>query len=693
MQLERKNEKKGSTSGIKKDIIIKNFPHIIHGADYNPDQWQDRPDILKEDMRLMKLANCNEMSVGIFAWSALEPEEGKFDFSFLDKAMDDIYDAGGRVILATPSGARPAWLAQKYPEVLRVRPDGIRNEFGARENHCYTSPIYREKVRIINEKLAERYAEHPALIAWHISNEYCGECHCPLCRAAFREWLKAKYGTLERLNREWWSAFWSHTFTDWEQIVPPGPLGDKGLHGLNIDWRRFVTHQTVDFMNAEINAVRKYTPDIPVTSNLMGFFDELDYRRFAKSLDFISWDAYPQWRGNDKNDISAAIGAAMAHDLMRSLKKRPFFLMESTPSLVNWHEYNKLKRPGMNELSSFQAVAHGADSVQYFQWRKSRGSSEKFHGAVVDHEGSENTRVFKEVSALGNRLKGLDFIVGTMPEAETAILYDWDNRWALEGAEGFAKNDKKTMQTLESYYSALWKRGINTDIIGAEDDFSNYKLIIAPMRYAVSAPLGEKLDNFVKNGGTLLFTYISAMVNENDLCYLGGFPGAGLRKVFGIWNEEIDTLYPEDSNTVRTNDGKEYKVVDYCELIHTEGAEVLARYTEDFYADMPGLTVNGYGSGKAYYQAFRDDGTFADMLVSRLLKECGISGAFDGELPEGVTAHSRTDEDGTYVFIQNFTTEEKTVKTEYRWINAENGHSIKDKLTVSSYQTLILLQK
>ena len=213
------------------------------------------------------------------------------------------------------------------------------------------------------------------------------------------------------------------------------------------------------------------------------------------------------------------------------------------------------------------------------------------------------------------------------------------------------------------------------------------------MRYTVSAALGEKIDDFVKNGGTLLFTYISAMVNENDLCYLGGFPGSGLRKVFGIWNEEIDTLYPEDSNTVRTNDGKEYKVVDYCELIHTEGAEVLARYTEDFYANMPALTVNSYGSGKAYYQAFRDGGAFADMLVSELLKECGIGGAFDGELPEGVTAHSRTDGENTYVFIQNFTTEKKTIKTECHWMNAENGHSIKDEFTVSSYQTLILLQK
>ncbi len=672
-----------------KDIILRNYPHMIHGADYNPDQWQDRPDILKEDMRLMKLAGCNEMSVGIFAWSRLEPQEGVFDFSFLDKAMDDIYAPGGRVILATPSGARPAWLSQKYPEVLRVGTDRIRNEFGERHNHCYTSPIYREKVRIINEKLAERYANHPALIAWHISNEYGGECHCPLCRAAFREWLKLKYGTLDNLNREWWTAFWSHTFTDWEQIISPGPLGDSDLLGLTLDWKRFVTEQTADFMSAEIAAVRKFTPNIPVTANLMGFYNGLDYRRLSKKIDFVSWDAYPKWRGNDKSDISVAINASMTHDLMRSLKKRPFFLMESTPSLVNWHEYNKLKRPGMNELSSLQAVAHGADSVQYFQWRKSRGSSEKFHGAVVDHVGTENTRVFKEVAALGSRLKGLDFIVGTMPDAKAALLYDWDDRWALENSQGFARYDKKIIPTLQSYYGALWKRGIDTDIIGAEDCFDGYRLIIAPMRYSVSAALGEKLKKFVENGGTLLFTYISAMVNENDLCYLGGFPGAGLSEVFGIWNEEIDTLYPGEKNSVKLGD-EEYAATDYCELIHTNTAEVLAVYSQDFYSGMPALTVNKYGKGRAYYQAFRDEGEFTDRLVSQLLKECSIGSVFDGELPEGVTAHARTDGDSTYAFIQNFTYSEKTLETKTEWLNAESGEKINGSIVLKPLQTLIL---
>lgn len=672
-----------------KDIILRNYPHMIHGADYNPDQWQDRPDILKEDMRLMKLAGFNEMSVGIFAWSCLEPQEGVFDFSFLDKAMDDIYAAGGRVILATPSGARPAWLSQKYPEVLRVGTDRIRNEFGERHNHCYTSPIYREKVRIINEKLAERYANHPALIAWHISNEYGGECHCPLCRAAFREWLKLKYGTLDNLNHEWWTAFWSHTFTDWEQIISPGPLGDSDLLGLTLDWKRFVTDQTTDFISAEIAAVRKFTPNIPVTANLMGFYNGLDYRRLSKKIDFVSWDAYPKWRGNDKSDISVAINASMTHDLMRSLKKRPFFLMESTPSLVNWHEYNKLKRPGMNELSSLQAVAHGADSVQYFQWRKSRGSSEKFHGAVVDHVGTENTRVFKEVAALGSRLKGLEFIVGTMPDAKAALLYDWDNRWALDNSQGFARYDKKIIPTLQSYYGALWKRGIDTDIIGAEDCFDGYRLIIAPMRYSVSAALGEKLKKFVENGGTLLFTYISAMVNENDLCYLGGFPGAGLSEVFGIWNEEIDTLYPGEKNSVKLGD-EEYAATDYCELIHTNTAEVLAVYSQDFYSGMPALTVNKYGKGRAYYQAFRDEGEFTDRLVSELLKECEIGSVFDGELPEGVTAHGRTDGDSTYAFIQNFTYSEKTLETKTEWLNAESGEKINGSIVLKPLQTLIL---
>lgn len=676
---------------MKKTYINENFKHMLHGGDYNPDQWQTYPEILEEDMRLMKLANCNEMTVGIFAWAALEPEEGKFDFSFLDKAINDVYANGGRIVLATPSGARPAWLSQKYPEVLRTRENGIKNTHGRRHNHCYTSPIYREKVEIINRRLAERYGDHPAVIAWHLSNEYGGCCYCDLCKNAFRQWLQNKYGTLDELNHQWWTAFWAHTYTDWNQIDPPSYIGETCTHGLDLDWKRFITHQTIDFMKHEIRPLKEVNPDIPVTTNMMGFYPELDYHEFAKELDFISNDIYPKWRA-DASDVEIASESAAIHDLMRCLKHQSFMLMESTPSCVNWHPYNKLKRPGMHMLASLQTVAHGADSIQYFQWRKSRGSSEKFHGAVVDHVGNEHTRVFQEVSALGARLKQLDDIVGTHTVSRVAMLYDWSNRWALDNAQGFQFKDKKYMETFFKHYHALWKRGVNTDVIGWHDDFSKYDIILAPMMYMVSETNIDKIETYVKNGGTILGTYTTGMVGENDLVHLGGFPGGKLKDVFGIWNEEIDTIYPEESNSVES-DGVFYKAVDYCEIIHPSSAKVLATYTQDFYSGSPAATVNHYGQGSAYYIAFRDTGDFSDSLIEKMLKKHNITSDFDGVLPNGVTSHSRTDGENLYVFLENYNGQSVKLSTEHQWKKVENKRDVSGEIHLAPYEVLILTKK
>lgn len=632
---------------------------LWHGADYNPDQWQNRPDILSEDLRLMKDAACNVMTVGIFAWSALEPEEGRFTFDWLDRTLDRLAEGGIFAVLATPSGARPPWLARKYPEVLRVTDDRRRELYGLRHNHCFTSPVYREKCRIINTLLAERYKAHPALLAWHVSNEYGGTCHCPLCEAAFRKWLRARYGSLETLNEQWWNAFWSHTVTDWEQIESPSPLGEKAVHSLNLDWRRFTTSQTVDFFKAEAEPLRRITPDVPVTTNFMGIYYDLDYWRLAPEVDIVSWDSYPQW-GKPGGDWREAVGVSFVHDIYRSFKGgRPWMLMESTPSMTNWSEVCKPKRPGMHRLASLQAIAHGSDTVQYFQWRKSRGSAEKFHGAVVDHCGHEKTRVFRDVAEVGHMLEKLAPVAGTSIKPEVAVVFDWENRWAINDSQGLLRRDKGYEATCVQHYRPFWKRGIPCDVIESGCDFSKYRLVVAPMLAMLKPGVAERLEDFVRAGGTLVTTYWSGTVNENDLCFLGGFPGP-LRKLLGIWAEEIDALYPEETNAVVSVEGNSlgltgsFEARELCELIHAEGAEVLATYGADFYAGRPALTEHRFGQGSTFHIASRNDDSFTDSLFVALAERLGLRHAIAAPLPEGVTAQMRTDGESDFVFLLNF---------------------------------------
>lgn len=566
---------------------------LLHGADYNPEQWENYPGIIDDDIAMMKQVKCNVMSVGIFSWAKLEPQEGVYRFDWLDEVIDKLYRQGIAVFLATPSGARPAWMSQRYPEVLRVGRDRVPALHGGRHNHCLSSPVYRDKVAKINTLLAERYGHHPAVIGWHISNEYSGECHCDRCQQAFRNWLQARYQTLDNLNHAWWSDFWSHTYSDWSQIESPAPQGEVSIHGLNLDWRRFNTAQATDFCAQEIVPLKRVNPAIPVTTNFMEYFYDYDYWQLSRVLDFISWDSYPMWH-RDKDDATLACYIAMFHDLMRSLKQgKPFVLMESTPSVTNWQPLSKLKKPGMHILSSLQAVAHGADAVQYFQWRKSRGSVEKFHGAVVDHVGHVDTRVGREVAQLGQILSQLDAVAGSRVEAQVAILFDWESRWAMDDAQGPRNAGLEYEKTVAEHYRPFWEQGIAADIINADCDFSGYRLLIAPMLYMVRPGFAERVEQFVRQGGQVVVTYWSGIVNESDLCYQGGFPGP-LRAVLGIWSEEIDCLADGEYNRVQglaDNDiglKGPYQARHLCELIHLEGATALASYCDDFYAPAGG---------------------------------------------------------------------------------------------------------
>ena len=630
------------------------FPHLIHGADYNPEQWP--PELWDRDMELMQQANCNEMTVGIFAWAVLEPREGEYDFSLLDTIIEKIGAAGGKVILATPSGARPRWLAEAYPEVLRVDAHGNREHIRGRHNHCFTSPIYRQKVRAINEKLARRYGSNPTVIAWHISNEYSGACHCPLCAEAFRDYLREKFhGDIRQLNQAYWTTFWSHNYDSFDQIEPPGDLTETGIHGLNLDWKRFITRQTISFIENEIAPIREHCPHLPVTTNMMYEFYDLDYHKVAQVLDFASWDSYPEWHNGD--DTVIAQRAAFWHDVYRSLKGKPFLLMESTPSLVNWKPYNKPKAPGLDTLSSLQAVFHGSDSVQYFQWRKSRGSSEKLHGAVVGHDGTADTRVFASVRRTGAVLQKTDELAGTLTDAPVALILDWENMWALDDCQGYAQKDKKYFETLYAYHRVFWQKGINCDIVAPNADLSRYKLVVSPMLYLTSQATAENLRGYVANGGALYGTYMTGTVDENDLCHLGGIPGCGLKEVFGITAQEIDTLYPEEVRHTVLN-GESHRLVDYCETLQLCGAQALCSYADGYYQGTPAVTCNRFGAGHAIYQACRDEGSLKAAILEEWMDKLDIHPEVLGALPQGVTCHSRTDGRFTYVFLENYLAKE-----------------------------------
>lgn len=663
---------------------------LVHGGDYNPEQWLEYPDIIEEDIRLMKEAHVNCVSIGIFSWFMLEPKEDQYELGWLEQIINRLYEEDIYVILATPSGAMPHWMTQKYPDVMQVGEDQKRNLPGKRHNFCYTSRTMRERVRKIDEVLAQKFGNHPGVLLWHISNEMGGNfgdssCHCEECQRAFRNWLKEKYKTVDEVNRAWWNSFWSHNYSDWEEIHSPAKHGENLNHGLNLDWKRFVSEKLTEFCKWEIDAVRKYSKK-PVTTNFMDFFKGVNYQNMQKVLDIVSWDNYPFWHASE-SEIAPAVRAAANHDLMRSLKNAPFLMMESAPSCINWRPFNPMKRPGMHLLSSMQAIAHGSNSVQYFQWRKGRGSFEKFHGAVIGHRNGSDTRVFREVKQVGERLQNLpDDIIGSCNEADIAIVFDWENWWALEDISG-VRDDMDYVKEILNHYQAFWEMGITVDFVSMEADLEKYKLVIAPVNYMYKDGYEKKIRSYVRQGGQYVTTYFSGIVNETDLCFLGTHP---LEDVLGIVQEEIDA--PGESYTnCFFYEGMKFKVGNIREVIHAkDGTEVLSCYEEDYYKGFPVVTRHLFEQGTAYYLAAKMEPDFLKYFYQRLCAENKIYNVFGTMLPAGVSVQVRRSHEKEYVFVMNFCTEPAILKNIGIWKDLDAGSVIDNVLEVPKYGCKVL---
>ncbi|MEV4273854.1 beta-galactosidase [Micromonospora aurantiaca (nom. illeg.)] len=619
---------------------------IWYGADYNPEQWPEQT--WAEDVELMRRAGVNLVSVGIFSWALLEPAPGRYAFDWLDRAIDLLHDGGISVDLATATASPPPWLAHRHPETLPRRADGTVLWPGGRQAYCPSSPVFRDHSLALVEAVARRYARHPAVVLWHVSNElgcHNVHCYCDVSAEAFRGWLRERYGDLDSLNAAWGTAFWSQRYYDWAEINPPRTAPTFANPTQQLDFLRFSSDEQRAQLRAERELLNRLVRQ-PVTTNFMigTGIKYLDYHSWASDVDVVSNDHYLT-----AADPQPQVNLALAADHTRGVAGgAPWLLMEHSTSAVNWQPRNVAKTPGQMRRNSLAHVARGADGVLFFQWRASRAGAEKFHSALVPHAGPD-TKVFREVCRLGADLRALAEVRGSRVDADVAILFDYEAWWGAE-LDSHPSVDVTYTDRLSALHAALWRAGVTADVVHPSADLSRYRLVVVPTLYLVRDADADALRRFVETGGTAVVTYFSGIVDEHDHIRLGGYPGA-FRDLLGVRVEEFFPL--REGETVRLDDGARADV--WTEWLHAEGAEVLAAYTDGPLPGVPALTRHAVGAGAAWYVGTRLDDEATDRLVARLLAETGVRPPV--RAPAGVEVVRRRSADRSWLFVVNHTTE------------------------------------
>ncbi|GAB3891131.1 beta-galactosidase [Kibdelosporangium lantanae] len=604
---------------------------LAFGGDYNPEQW-DEP-VWKEDAELMRVAGVNLVTVGVFAWALLEPEEGRYDFAWLDAQLDRLHANGVAVDLATPTAGPPPWFTLAHPDALPVTADGTRLVHGSRDTYCVAAPAYRDASRRIAAALAERYGDHPAVALWHVHNEYVTLCYCDHTAGAFRNWLRARHGSLEALNEAWGTAFWSQHYTSWDQVLPPRATQWHRNPGQALDFRRFWSDETLAAYREQRDAIRAHSA-VPVTTNLMlPGYQNLDLWAFGREVDVVAIDHYPIAPG-----LGAAADTAFTADRARSFAGgRAWLLMEQGTNTVYAGDRVLAKEPGDILRHSLGHIARGSEGALFFQWRQSRAGAEQWHSAMVPHAGPES-RTFREVTATGEAVARLAELAGSIVTARVAVLHDSDAWWAME-ADGLPSADLDYHAALSRAHRALWDAGATVDFARPDDDLTGYQVVLAPALFLLSDAAAANLRRYVRDGGTLLVQYFGGVVDERVHARLGGYPALPLREALGVRVEEYRPLRRDQRTSL--SDGS--YGTEWSESVRPEGAETVAAYTEGMLAGAPALTRHHFGAGQGWYLSTRLDDTAYTGLVARLLASGGVD--LPG-LPPGVEAVTREAADG-----------------------------------------------
>jgi beta-galactosidase len=618
-------------------------PRIEFGADYNPEQWPR--EVWAEDVRAMREAGVTIVSLGIFSWARLEPAEGRYDFGWLDEVVDLLHAGGILVDLATPTASPPPWLTTKHPEILPVDREGRTVWPGARQHWRPTSPVFREHALRLVRALANRYARHPALAAWHVSNELgCHNAHdySDDAAVAFRVWLRARYVTLDALNAAWGTDFWSQRYGEWEQILPPRHANGPVNPTQQLDFKRFSSDALKDHYLAERRILREITPDVPVTTNFMvaGDISDMNYPDWAAEVDFVANDHYVRPGPQSRDELS--FSANLCGNLIAG---RPWFLMEHSTSAVNWQPVNLPKLPGELARDSLTHVAHGADGVCFFQWRQSRAGAEKYHSAMLPHAGTPSA-TFRAVTELGGRLRSLSGVAGIgRTPAQVAVVVDYESWWAAE-LDSHPTDRLRYRREALDWYTALLDLGVRADVVPVAADLTGYRLVVAPILHLVPASLKQRLEAYATGGGHLVTTYFSGIVDENDHVWLGGYPGA-LRDLLGIRVEEFAPL--PDGGPVPLTNGATGTVWSERVEVTDPAAKVLAAYADGG----PAVTRREVGAGSAAYISTRLGPQGLGLILEDLLTPAGVV----SELPPGLRGRVELAIRGPFRFLINRTGE------------------------------------
>ena len=643
------------------DTTIGPVRRIAFGGDYNPEQWPE--DVWHEDVALMQQAGVNLVSVGIFSWALLEHSDGDFEFDWLNRVLDVLHDGGIAVDLATGTASPPPWLVHSHPEILPVDEYGRTLSFGGRQSWCPSSPVFRRYSLRLTEKIARRFAGHPALAMWHVSNElgcHNSRCYCDVSAAAFRGWLTERYQQdIDALNRAWGTAFWSQHYTGFEQIQPPRLAPTHPNPGQQLDFARFSSDALLAQYLAERDVLQAVTPDIAITTNFM--VTGLDVQG-AKHMDYAGWAEHMDLVSNDhylrEGDTEPQIELAMSADVVRGISRsRPWMLMEHATSAVNWGQVNRPKSPGELRRHSLSNVARGADAICFFQWRASRAGAEKFHSAMVPHAGP-STRVFSEICSLGKDLQSIGEVATGTVTAEVAILFDWPSWWAAE-LDSHPSQQFSYHQTVLAHYAAFWRLGVTCDVVPVDTDLSGYRIVLVPALYMVDDATAERIADVPVRGGTVVVTFFSGIVDTADHIRLGGYPGA-FRDLLGISVEEFGPL-PADAG-VTLDDGSVGS--QWTEDLTCTCATPVLRYVDGPFPGRPAVTRRDLSDGgSAWYLATQLAPAGLAMIINQICVEAGVEPVVTGVGAVEAVRRGHADRPG-YLFLINHggTTEQVAAK-------------------------------